>query len=208
MEKQLQGMVVLVTGAGSGLGQATARACARAGCRVACLDVNLDAVERVCAQLEAEHCEGMALQCDVSDAGAIFQAVDDVVQRFDRLDSVINCAGVDHTYGVEDLTVEQWDQELAVNLRAPFLFAKAAFPLMRRRRSGHIVNIASTAASRAWANATPYHASEDVVAHLRLPDEAFDRIEHEYFETGHMPYLHEPSRKRELGSITAFVERR
>ena len=47
--------------------------------------------------------------------------------------------------------------------------------------------------------ATPYHAAEDMVAHLRLPDEAFDRIEHEYFETGHMPYLHEPSRKREAG---------
>jgi carboxypeptidase C (cathepsin A) len=55
--------------------------------------------------------------------------------------------------------------------------------------------------------ATPYHAAEDMVAHLRLPDEAFDRIEHEYFETGHMPYLHEPSRKRELASIAAFVER-
>jgi carboxypeptidase C (cathepsin A) len=54
--------------------------------------------------------------------------------------------------------------------------------------------------------ATPYHAAENMVAHLRLPDEAFDRIEHEYFETGHMPYLHEPSRKRELASIAAFVE--
>jgi carboxypeptidase C (cathepsin A) len=56
--------------------------------------------------------------------------------------------------------------------------------------------------------ATPYAAAEDMVAHLRLPDEAFDRIENEYFETGHMPYLHEPSRKRELASIAAFVERR
>jgi carboxypeptidase C (cathepsin A) len=55
--------------------------------------------------------------------------------------------------------------------------------------------------------ATPYHAAQDMVAHLRLPDEAFDRIEHEYFETGHMPYLHEPSRKKELASIAAFVER-
>ena len=56
--------------------------------------------------------------------------------------------------------------------------------------------------------ATPYHAAEDMVAHLRLPDEAFDRIEHEHFETGHMPYLHEPSRKREAASIAAFVSRR
>ena len=55
--------------------------------------------------------------------------------------------------------------------------------------------------------ATPYHAAENMVAHLRLPDAAFDRIEHEYFETGHMPYLHEPSRKREAASIAAFVER-
>jgi carboxypeptidase C (cathepsin A) len=55
--------------------------------------------------------------------------------------------------------------------------------------------------------ATPYHAAEDMVAHLRLPDQAVDRIEHEYFETGHMPYLHEPSRKRESASIAAFVER-
>jgi len=54
--------------------------------------------------------------------------------------------------------------------------------------------------------ATPYHAAENMVAHLRLPDEAFERIEHEYFETGHMPYLHEPSRKRELASLAAFVE--
>src|SRR6478672_8741052 len=56
--------------------------------------------------------------------------------------------------------------------------------------------------------ATPYHAAEDMVAHLRLPDEAFERIEHEYFETGHMPYLHEASRKREAAGIAAFVEGR
>ncbi len=55
--------------------------------------------------------------------------------------------------------------------------------------------------------ATPYHAAEDMVAHLRLPEAAFDRIEHAYFETGHMPYLHEPSRKREAAGIAAFVER-
>jgi carboxypeptidase C (cathepsin A) len=55
--------------------------------------------------------------------------------------------------------------------------------------------------------ATPYHAAEDMVAHLRLPETDFDRIEHEYFEAGHMPYLHEPSRTRELASISAFVER-
>ena len=53
--------------------------------------------------------------------------------------------------------------------------------------------------------ATPYHAAEDMVAHLRLPDEAFDRIEHAYFPTGHMPYLHEESRVAEAEGIARFV---
>ena len=58
------------------------------------------------------------------------------------------------------MTVEQWDQVIGVNLRGPFLLAKAVLPMMRAQRSGHIVNIASTAATRAWANAAAYHASK------------------------------------------------
>jgi len=58
------------------------------------------------------------------------------------------------------MSVEQWDRVLGVNLRGPFLIAKAALPIMRRQRTGHIVNIASTAAVRAWGNAAAYHASK------------------------------------------------
>ena len=58
------------------------------------------------------------------------------------------------------MTIEQWDQVIAVNLRGPFLLAKAALPLMRAQHGGHIINIASTAATRAWANAAAYHASK------------------------------------------------
>jgi NAD(P)-dependent dehydrogenase (short-subunit alcohol dehydrogenase family) len=58
------------------------------------------------------------------------------------------------------MTVEQWDQVIAVNLRGPFLFAKAVLPVMRCQNDGHIVNVASTAAKRAWANAAAYHASK------------------------------------------------
>jgi NAD(P)-dependent dehydrogenase (short-subunit alcohol dehydrogenase family) len=73
---------------------------------------------------------------------------------------VVNCAAIDHTLSVAEMTVEQWDQVIGVNLRGPFLMAKAALPVMQRQRSGHIVNIASTAATRAWANASAYHASK------------------------------------------------
>ena len=157
----LKGQVALVTGAGSGLGEATARAFARVGCAVACVDVNGQAAEKVCRDLGAAH-DGVAiaLQCDVGDAGAVFRTVDAVVERFGRLDVVVNCAAIDHTVSIDEMTVEQWDQVIGVNLRGPFLLAKAALPVMRRQRAGHVVNIASTAATRAWANAAAYHAAK------------------------------------------------
>lgn len=156
----LEGKAILVTGAGSGLGEATARAFGRAGCAVACLDIKLVAAERVSRELAALAGESIALACDVSDAGAVFGAVERVVERFGRLDVAVNCAAIDHVLPVAEMTVEQWDQILGVNLRGPFLIAKAALPTMRRQRSGHIINIASTAAVRAWANAGAYHASK------------------------------------------------
>lgn len=156
----LRGKVVLVTGAGSGLGEATARAFAEAGASVACLDVNGAAAERMSRELTAGDVASLALACDVSDARAVFGGVERVVQQFGRLDVVVNCAAIDHTLSVAEMSVEQWDQVIGVNLRGPFLMAKAALPVMRRQRSGHIVNIASTAATRAWANASAYHASK------------------------------------------------
>ena len=88
------------------------------------------------------------------------RAVEETLQRFGRLDIVVNNAAIDHTLAVSEMTVEQWDQVIAVNLRAPFLLARAALPAMQRQRYGHIFNVASTAATRAWANASAYHASK------------------------------------------------
>src|SRR3712207_6211046 len=122
----LVGKVALVTGAGSGLGEATARAFAGAGCTVACLDLHGAAVERLRRDLPPAGGGHLALECDVSDAAAVARAVDQVVERFGRLDVAVNCAGVDYTLSVDELTVEQWDRVIAVNLRGPFLVAKAA----------------------------------------------------------------------------------
>jgi NAD(P)-dependent dehydrogenase (short-subunit alcohol dehydrogenase family) len=76
------------------------------------------------------------------------------------LDIIVNCAAIDHTVSVEEMSVEQWDQVIGVNLRGPFLFAKAAWPFMKQQRSGHIFNVASTAALRSWANASAYHTTK------------------------------------------------
>ncbi|MDQ2713386.1 MAG: SDR family oxidoreductase [Chloroflexota bacterium] len=160
LNNTLKDKVVLITGAGSGLGEATAHAFAGTGCAVTCLDINEQAAARVSEALKKQDVASVALQCDVSSAEAVFQAVKAVGEQLGRLDIVVNCAAIDHTLSVEEMSIEQWDQVINVNLRGPFLLAKAALPLMRAQHSGHIINIASTAATRAWANASAYHASK------------------------------------------------
>lgn len=157
---ELRGKVVIVTGAGSGLGEATARAFAREGCAVACVDVNQAAAERVSHDLAAMDVPSLALACDVRDDRSVSRAVNTVKSQLGRVDIVVNNAAIDYTLSIEEMSVAQWDAVIGVNLRGPFLFAKATLPLMREQHSGHIVNIASTAATRAWANAAAYHASK------------------------------------------------
>jgi NAD(P)-dependent dehydrogenase (short-subunit alcohol dehydrogenase family) len=156
MDTNLSGMGALVTGAGSGLGEATAVALAKQGVRVACLDVRESAAARTAERLEG----AIALGCDVSDAAQVARAVEAAAGALGRVDILVNCAAIDHTYSVEELSVEQWDQVIAVNLRGPFLLSKAVLPLMKAQKGGHIVNVASTAAVRAWGGASPYHASK------------------------------------------------
>src|SRR2546425_636123 len=156
----LKGKVVLITGAGSGLGEATARAFAHTGSSVACIDIDEQAAARVSNDLKSQDIVSVALQCDVSDAEAAFRTVKTVHEGLGRLDIIVNCAAIGYTLSVDEMTVEQWDRVIGVNLRGPFLLAKAALPMMRQQHSGHIINIASTAATRAWANAAAYHASK------------------------------------------------
>ncbi|MDQ3855613.1 MAG: SDR family oxidoreductase [Chloroflexota bacterium] len=161
MSNRLEGKVALITGAGSGLGEATARVFTREGCSVGCLDIRQESAERVRDELRGTGSgEPTAYGCDVGDAEQVFAAVQDMVGHYGRIDLAVNCAAIDHTYWVHELTIEQWDQVLSVNLRGPFLVAKAVLPAMKAQQSGHIVNVASTAGVRVWTGASPYHASK------------------------------------------------
>lgn len=155
----LQGRTALITGAGSGLGEACARALANEGGAIACVDVNARALEQVCQRLKEQGKPCLALPCDIRNAEEVFTTAQAAGEHFGCLDIIVNCAAVDYTYSLAEMSVEQWDQELAVNLRGPFLFAKAAWPWLKKE-GGHIINIASTAVVRAWANASAYHASK------------------------------------------------
>ncbi len=147
--------VALVTGAGSGLGAAMTDALLEAGYDVAALDID---PSRLSAPSDQRGI--MVLACDITNAAAVDACVADAIARFGRIDVAVNCAGVDHTYWLEQLTLAQFDQIIAVNLRGPFVVAKAVWPGMKRQGGGQIVNIASTAALRVWPGTSAYHASK------------------------------------------------
>ncbi len=159
-EHQLARKVALVTGAGSGLGEATARRLAQAGACIACIDLDEERAKRTATAIDATGANAIAVGCDVSDEGAVQRAINQTLRTWDRIDVAVNCAGVDYVLGVDEMTVAQWDRVLGVNLRGPFLVARAVFPIMKRLAGGDIVNVASTAALRAWGNASAYHASK------------------------------------------------
>jgi NAD(P)-dependent dehydrogenase (short-subunit alcohol dehydrogenase family) len=157
---ELTGRVVVVTGAASGLGAATAGVLAGAGATVVIADVAEDAAKRVATDIESSGGRATAAVVDLTAAEQIEELLRGAREQHGRLDALVNNAGVDRTVGIDELTVQEWDHILGVNLRAPFIASKHALEIMKRQGSGHIVNIASTAAKRAWANASAYHASK------------------------------------------------
>jgi NAD(P)-dependent dehydrogenase (short-subunit alcohol dehydrogenase family) len=157
---QLAGKVALVTGGGRGLGEAICRMLAEAGAIVAVADIRTELAENVVLEIQAMGGKATALELDVCNADQSAAVIDRVIEIFGRLDILINNAGTDVTLPVDELTIEEWDRVLTVNLRAPFILSKLVFPLMKQQGGGHIINIASTASKRAWANASAYHASK------------------------------------------------
>lgn len=158
--KSLVGRTALVTGGGRGLGECICRVLGEAGMKVAVLDVRQDLARGVVQSLQAAGVQSMALAVDLSQEEQVASAVQHVAERMGSLDVLVNNAAMDVTVSLEQLTVEDWDHIVSVNLRGPFLTSRCAFPIMRGQQGGHIVNIVSTASRRAWANACAYHATK------------------------------------------------
>jgi NAD(P)-dependent dehydrogenase (short-subunit alcohol dehydrogenase family) len=156
----LKGRVALVTGGGRGLGFSICKTLSEAGCPVAVADIREELAE---SAAEAIRCNGqdcVALTADIGDERQAAGAVEQVWRRFGRLDILVNNAGIDLTVPVDEMPVAEWDRIVRVNLRGPFLMSKFAIAKMKPQGAGSIVNIASTAAKRAWANASAYHATK------------------------------------------------
>jgi NAD(P)-dependent dehydrogenase (short-subunit alcohol dehydrogenase family) len=155
-DRALEGRAALVTGASSGLGRATAIALARVGADVALVARSVEELES--AQEEVVSKTGrraLTLPTDLAKEDGAAWAVEQTVEALGRIDVLVNAAGTDVPGTVEELDVEGWDRTLSVNLRAPFLLSKAAFPHMREAGGGTIVNVSSVAGKRVGRTPQP-----------------------------------------------------
>ncbi|MBV8884487.1 MAG: SDR family oxidoreductase [Chroococcidiopsidaceae cyanobacterium CP_BM_RX_35] len=158
--EELKGRVVLVTGGGRGLGEAVCHTLSAAGASVVVADIRQELAEKVAQAIVSDGREAIPVLLDVTDENRAAAAIQKIAAQYGRLDALINNAGTDVTLSIEELPITDWDRILAVNLRGPFIMSKFALPVMKEQGSGQIINIVSTAAKRAWANAAAYHASK------------------------------------------------
>lgn len=157
--------VALVTGAARGLGLATATRFLADGWRVAMLDVLEDTLQAAVQDL-GQPDSTLALHADVSDPAAVQQAVQSARQRFGRIDALVNNAGIAVFKPILDVTLEEWQRVMAVNLTGPFLMTQAVAPMMRDQGGGAIVNITSISGLRASTLRVAYGTSKAGLAHL------------------------------------------
>jgi NAD(P)-dependent dehydrogenase (short-subunit alcohol dehydrogenase family) len=142
---RLNGKVGLISGGARGQGATHAKLFAREGAKVVIGDVRDEAGQKVEAEIRGVGGEVTYVHLDVTDEGQWRAAVETAVQRYGKLDVLVNNAGILLRRSIEEMTGEEWDRIMAVNLKGVFLGTKAAIPAMRRAGGGSIVNISSTA---------------------------------------------------------------
>jgi 3-oxoacyl-[acyl-carrier protein] reductase len=150
----MKGRVAIVTGGASGIGRAISLRLAREGVSVIICDISIEKAKLTAEELRVLGSEVLEIETDVSRASDVKHAVHETLRRFSRLDILVNNAGIGYATGsladpthvlIENLTEEEWDRVLDVNLKSVFLFSKEVAPLMKLQRSGKIVSIASVA---------------------------------------------------------------
>jgi NAD(P)-dependent dehydrogenase (short-subunit alcohol dehydrogenase family) len=156
----LSGRTAFITGAASGLGAALANILAAAGADIVAADIRPGALQALVPRLREHGVRAEAVRLDVSEPAQALAAIERTCERMGRLDILVNNAGTDVTLPIDELQEADWMRVIGTNLNGPFLLAKHAASHMRRQGCGDIVNIASTAAKRAWPNASAYHASK------------------------------------------------
>jgi citronellol/citronellal dehydrogenase len=165
-EGALRGKIAIVTGASRGIGKAIAVGLAREGAQVVVAARSESApserlpgsIHETVAQIEAAGGDALAVRLDVTDEASVAAMVETTLERFGRIDALVNNAGVDFRFPVVDMPLKRWDVVLRVDLTGPFLCSRAVLPTMIAQGGGSIVNISSVAASERGGGTIGYSA--------------------------------------------------
>lgn len=158
--KRFENKVIVITGAGNGLGKAAALGFAREGGSVVIGDVDMDGASRTVEEIVQAGGKATAVRCDVRNAEEVKNLIQTAVETYGGVDVLYNNAGVVRYGTVEQLTEEDWDYQLDINLKGSFLTCKYAIPEMRKRGGGAIVNTASVQAFASQETVAAYSASK------------------------------------------------
>ncbi|MCU7711339.1 3-ketoacyl-ACP reductase [Priestia sp. JV24] len=162
----LKGKTALITGAGRGIGRATAIALAKEGVHLGLIGLTMSNLEKVTAELEQYDVNVSAATADVADLEAVHHAVEHIKSDLGFIDILINNAGIAKFGGFLDLTPEEWEKIIRVNLMGVYNVTRAVLPDMIERKSGDIVNISSTAGQKGAPVTSAYSASKFAVLGL------------------------------------------
>jgi NAD(P)-dependent dehydrogenase (short-subunit alcohol dehydrogenase family) len=161
-----EGKVVVITGGGSGMGRAMVQEFAAKGARVAALDINLDSAEKSVALLP-DPTAGIAVKVDISKPESVSESIAEVIAWGGKIDVLCNNAGIIDSFGAaHEISLAEWDRNIAVNLTGPFLMAREVIPHMLNDGGGAIVNTASIASLSAAGGGTAYTAAKHGVLGL------------------------------------------
>ena len=157
----LKDRVALITGGAKGMGRSMAEKFAAEGCKVAIADIATDEGMKVLAEIKDKGGEGLALTCDVTDINQIMETVAKVIDAYGKIDILVNNAGtIAQHKDIEDLTEEDWDRVMNLNLKSHFLFCKFVVPHMKKAGYGRIIGISSIGAIQPPAHEIHYNTAK------------------------------------------------
>jgi NAD(P)-dependent dehydrogenase (short-subunit alcohol dehydrogenase family) len=163
---KLKNKIAIVTGSGRGIGKSTALELAKEGAKVVVSDIDIKECQNVCDEIKKIGSDAIAVKCDISKKNDIDAMIKKTMQKFQKIDILINNAGVVLTKPFVEMTEKDWDFVLDINLKGVFLCTNAVVKQMIKQKSGKIISVASIAGEVGFMNNSAYCASKAGIINL------------------------------------------